>query len=131
MKKIKCFEREESVSYPGKYIIKPIHDNFYLERTTGSFGIIAARLMGLSYAQYLRMCRDCFGAEIVGKGSIYPVAYFPFSKELLLLIDNLNARANKILWEREHPDYEEHRKIVQNENPIFFKEVTSSEQNNS
>lgn len=112
MKKVKCFEREESAAYPGKYIIRPIHDNFYLERTEGSFNVICARLFGISYAQYLRMCRDCFGAEIIGKGSYYPVAYFPLSNELKALIDNLNARANLVLWEREHPDHEEHLQYV-------------------
>lgn len=125
MKKVKCFEREESASYPGKYIIRPIHDNFHLDYTEGSFNIICARLMGLSYADYLRMCRDCFGAEIIGKGSLYPVAYFKFSKQLNDLIDGLNARANIVLWEREHPDFEEHAEYVKEHNPHFYAEVTN------
>jgi hypothetical protein len=125
MKKVKCFEREESTSYPGKYIIRPIHDNFHLDYTEGSFNIICARLMGLSYADYLRMCRDCFGAEIIGKGSMYPIAYFKFSKQLNDLIDGLNARANIVLWEREHPDFEEHSEYVKEHNPHFYAEVTN------
>ena len=125
MKKVKCFEREESASYPGKYIIRPIHDNFHLDYTEGSFNLICARLMGLSYADYLRMCRDCFGAEIIGKGSMYPVAYFKFSKQLNDLIDGLNARANIVLWEREHPDFEEHAEYVKEHNPHFYAEVTN------
>ena len=129
MKKVKCFEREESASYPGKYIIRPIHDNFHLDYTEGSFNIICARLMGLSYADYLRMCRDCFGAEIIGKGSLYPVAYFKFSKQLNDLIDDLNARANIVLWEREHPDFEEHAEYVKEHNPRFYEEVTSNVSN--
>ena len=64
--------------------------------------------MGLSYAQYLRMCRDCFGAELMGKGMYYPTAYFNKTAELSALVDFLNARANLILWQREHPDYEAH-----------------------
>ena len=123
MKKVKCIEREESASYPGKYIIRPIHDNFHLDYAEGSFNIICARLMGLSYADYLRMCRDCFGAEIIGKGSMYPVAYFKFSKQLNDLIDGLNARANLILWEREHSDFEEHAAYVKEKNPRFYEEV--------
>lgn len=125
MKKIKCFEREESASYPGKYIIRPIHDNFHLNSTDGSFNIICARLMGLTYAQYLRMCRDCFGAEIIGKGSIYPVAYFKFSEKLVDLVENLNARANLVLWEREHPDFEEHAAYVKEKNPRFYEEIVN------
>ena len=125
MKKVKCFEREESASYPGKYIIRPIHDNFHLDSTEGSFNLICARLMGLSYAQYLRMCRDCFGAEIIGKGSLYPVAYFKFSEKLKDLVDGLNARANLVLWEREHPDFEDHAAYVKEHNLYFYEEVVN------
>ena len=129
MKKIKCFEREESASYPGKYLIKPVYDNFHLTSTEGSYNVICARVMGLSYAQYLRMCRDCFGAEIIGKGHLYPVAYFKFSQGLMDLIDNLNARANLILWEREHPDHEEHARFVKEKNPHFYAEVMKNGRN--
>lgn len=125
MKKVKCFEREESVNYPGKYIIRPIHDNFHLDSTEGSFNLICARLMGLTYAQYLRMCRDCFGAEIIGKGSLYPVAYFKFSEKLKDLVDGLNARANLVLWEREHPDFEDHAVYVKEHNPHFYEGVVN------
>ena len=127
MKKVKCFEREESVNYPGKYIIRPIHDNFHLDFTEGSFNIICARLMSLTYPQYLRMCRDCFGAEIIGKDSNYPVAYFKRGEELEGLIALLNMRANLVLWEREHPNFEEHAKVVQEKNPDFYKAVTGNE----
>ena len=123
MKKVKCFEREESASYPGKYIIRPIHDNFHLDYTEGSFNLICARLFGIGYADYLRMCRDCFGAEIIGKGSLYPVAYFKFSKQLVDLVDSLNARANMVLWEREHPNFEEHAEYVKEHSSRFYEEV--------
>ena len=125
MKKIKCFVREESPYYPGKYTIRPIHEAFHLDSTEGSFNLICARLFGIEYADYLRMCRDHFGAEIIGKGSMYPVAYFKFSKQLNDLIDGLNARANLVLWEREHPDFEEHSEYVKEHNPHFYAEVTN------
>jgi hypothetical protein len=125
MKKVKCFVREESACHPGKYIIRPVYENFYLNSTNGSFNIICARLLNISYADYLRLCRDEFDAEIIGKGSMYPVAYFKRSKELEALIDLLNARATMILWEREHPNYEEHAALVKEKNPIFYKEVTN------
>ena len=126
MKKVKCFQREEATSQPGKYIIKPIHENFFLESTEGSFNVIGARLMGLTYAQYLRMCRDVYGAEIIGKNSKYPVAYFKLSQGLIDLIEELNARANLVLWEREHPDFEEHAAYVKEKNPRFYAEVTGN-----
>lgn len=123
MTKVKCFIRDESASHPGKWIVRPVSDNFHLNSTSGSFNVICARLFNLDYPQYLRMCRDCFGAEIIGKNSMYPVAYFKRSKELDALIDNLNARANLVLWEREHPDYEMHAAYVERENPEYYKAV--------
>ena len=127
MTKVKCFIRDESASHPGKWIVRPVLDNFHLDSTSGSFNIICARLFNLDYPQYLRMCRDCFGAEIIGKNSIYPVAYFKRSKELDALIDNLNARANLVLWEREHPDFEEHAEYVKEKSPNYYKVVTANE----
>ena len=127
MTKVKCFIRDESASHPGKWIVRPVLDNFHLDSTSGSFNVICARLFNLDYPQYLRMCRDCFGAEIIGKNSMYPVAYFKRSNELDALIDNLNARANLVLWEREHPDFEEHAAYVKENNPNYYKAVTCNE----
>ena len=129
MKKVKCFVREESNCHPGKYIIRPVYENFYLNSTEGSFNIICARLLGISYANFLRLCRDEFGAEIIGKDSMYPVAYFNRSKELDALIDNLNARANLIIWEREHPNYKQHEEYVKEKNPRFYEEVMNNVSN--
>lgn len=126
MKKVKIFYRDESATQPGKYLIRADQDVFHLDSTEGSFNIICARLMSITYAQYLRMCRDCFGAEIIGKGDQYPIAYFKLSQELQDLLDNLNARANLVLWEREHPDFEEHAEYVKEKNPRYYAEVTGN-----
>jgi hypothetical protein len=119
--------RDESAAHPGKWRIVPIHDNFHLGETTGSYNLICARLLGLTYAQYLRMCRDCFGAEIIGKGSMYPVAYFKRSTELDALIEFLNVQASLVLWEREHPDFDGHAEYVKEHNPKYYKAVTGNE----
>ena len=126
MKKIKIFYRDESASHPGKYMIRVDTEKFHLNHTEGSFNVIQARLFGLTYANYLRMCRDIYGAEIVGKNSGYPYATFKFSKGLEDLIEQLNARANLVLWEREHPDFEEHAAYVKEKNPRFYAEVTGN-----
>lgn len=107
--KKECFKAEESPYQPGKWIIVPIHENFFLESTEGSFNVICARLFGLSYAQYLRMCRDLFQAEIIGKGTMYPVAYFKRDENLSRLIKTLNSMANTVLWERANPNWELHQ----------------------
>ena len=84
-----------------KYMITPNFPLLPLESTTGSYNILAARIMSLSYADFLRMCRDLYGAEIIGKGRGYPVAYFNNSKSAQSLIDELNRRTKILLKERE------------------------------
>lgn len=129
MTKVKVFYHDESATQPGKYMIRADFDKFYLDSTNGSFNVIGARLMGLTYAQYLRMCRDIYGAEIIGKGNLYPYPVFKLSQGLNDLIDQLNARAALVLWEREHPDFEEHAAYVKEKNPRFYAEVTGNVHN--
>ena len=130
MKTVKVFFRDESATQPGKYMIRADFEKFHLYSSEGSFNIIGARLMGLTYAQYLRMCRDVYGAEIIGKGSLYPYPVFKLSQGLMDLIEELNARATLVLWEREHPDFEEHAEYVKEKNPLFYAEVTKNVPNN-
>lgn len=127
MKKVKVFYRDESATHPDKYMVRADLDKFYLYSTDGTFNVIGARLMGLTYAQYLRMCRDVYGAEIIGKGSKYPYPIFKLSKGLEELIEQLNARANLVLWEREHPNFEEHKEYVKNNAPRAYKRITGGE----
>lgn len=129
MKTVKVFFRDESATQPGKYMIRADFEKFHLNFTEGSYNIIGARLMGLTYAQYLRMCRDIYGAEIIGKGSLYPYPVFKLSQGLNDLIEQLNARATLVLWEREHPDFEEHAAFVKEKNPRYYAEVANNVHN--
>lgn len=114
MKKVECFILEESASCPGKWLISPIHENFHLDSLPngGSCNIICARLLGLSYAQYLRFCRDLLKGELHGKQSLYPIVYLPNSAAVRQFIKLLNNLANMVLWEREHPDWRENSDYV-------------------
>ncbi len=96
------FKYENSPYKPGYYVITVDHEKFHITGTKGSCHIIEARVMNLSYAQYLRMCRDLYGAEIYGKNSMYPVAYFKNINMVLKLLKELNLRAGLILKEREN-----------------------------
>ena len=60
------------------------------------------------------MCRDEFGAEIIGKDKLYPVAYFNFGEGLSALTKWLDTRAKYILYRHNHP-YE----IEKNDNEII------------
>ena len=106
------FYAEDTPYQPGYYTVKVHHGAFLLNSTTGSFNIIQARLLNLSYVQYLRFCRDVLGATIVGKNCTYPYACFKKGENLNALIRLLNARANEVLFEREHPDHKEHTDFV-------------------
>lgn len=108
-KQVICFKMEESPYHPNRYTIMPVHENFYLGKTNGSYNVICARLLGLSYAQYLRFCRDICGAELSGKGSMYPIALFKNDAKFGQLLKLLNSRANLILWERANPNWREHQ----------------------
>ena len=106
------FTYDESPYHPGYYTIMINHDAFYLFSTKGSFNIICARLLNMSYASYRRFCRDILGATIIGKGTKYPVPYFKKGENLFPLVKLLNARANLVIFEREHPDYSIHEEAV-------------------
>ena len=87
------FTLEESPYQPGKYTIRldftTIPSNI---STTGSFNLLPARLLRLSYADYLRYCRDVYGAEVIGKNNYYPVAYFKNDTKTKQLVTMLNER---------------------------------------
>lgn len=99
----RIFNYEESPYNKGKYVITINHDMLPIKSTSGSFNVICARFMCLSYASYLRMCRDLFGATIVGKNSLYPVAYFDRNEGLMVLLKLLNKRAEFFLYRKDHP----------------------------
>jgi hypothetical protein len=104
MKTLKIFKAEKSAIHQNKWIITIDHDNFYCKSTIGSYHVLEARVMGLSYANYLRMCRDIYHAEVIGKGSLYPVAYFTYCSDASEVVRQLNIRATAIVWNKEHPD---------------------------
>ena len=106
----KYFDFDECLNR-GKYLLRPNFKLLPLERTTGSFAVLPARLLGLSFADYLRMCRDILGAEIIGKGSKYPVVYFPKNATTRQFIKLLNGRAGVALFEREHRSADLKQKI--------------------
>lgn len=93
------FDYGESIAYPEHYIIMPNFNKLPLTGTIGSYNVLAARVCGLSYAQFLKMCRDKYGAKLVGKGTIYGMAYFPKDKfsQMKSLINLLNSRTEEIL----------------------------------
>lgn len=116
MENKKIFELDTTPTLENHWIIRMNHEQFKLGPTVGSYNLIMARLFNMSYPNFLRLCRDEFGATIIGKNTYYPVAYFSNKIIANRLCDLLNARANYILWEAEHPDNKEKEEYIKNFN---------------
>lgn len=62
----------------------------------GSLNVIMARLLGLTWVDFLKYCRDELNATIVGRNSLYPSIYFKKDKKTIEFIDELNNKVKKI-----------------------------------
>lgn len=110
----KYFYLDESMMCKGKYTIQMNHDLFpFPTGIGGSYNVLVARILNLSYPQYLRYARDRLGAELIGKGQKYVVAFFDETKEVKALITLLNKRMEYIMSERYDPfEYKEEDGVV-------------------
>lgn len=98
----KYFYLNESPSNKGKYLIAVDSEDLPFESgMIGSYNVLVARLLNLSYAQYLRFARDILGADLVGKNFTYIIPYYKRSNELDQFIILLNKRMELVLQERE------------------------------
>ena len=91
------------------FIIEPNGNSRFLVKITleavakintmiqGSYAVLPARLFGLEYHSYLRMVRDIYSAELVGKNSKYVIPYFTDKKKVEDLCLELNKRWNTII----------------------------------
>lgn len=79
------------------WTICPVHKEFLgenLEKSiSGSFALLACRISGLSWPQWLKYCRQN-SATLYGKGHKYPVAIWKEPNQKFL--NELNTRANKL-----------------------------------
>ena len=112
MEKKNYFIIEESAYNPGKYRITLNHELMGDMYTEGSYGLLPARLLNLSYVQYCRMCRDLFNAELRGKNKLYINILFPDKLRPRELVKVLNAQMNLIEFKKSHPlDTEKQKKF--------------------
>lgn len=88
---MKFFELEKSPYNIGYYMIRPIYEKLKIKKIgKGNYNILMARILGLSYPKYLRMCRDLYGATLIGKGHAVPIPYFKNKEKAQKLINLLN-----------------------------------------
>lgn len=112
----KYFHIEESASNPEYNLIKVRADLPYVRSTRGSLTVLQARLLGLSWPDFCRFCRDILDAKVYGKGSMYPVIYFPKNSEkvnkylnllntrmeyVAILLDEREIKKGNGVWRRD------------------------------
>ena len=88
------------------YAIRLHHEKFpFKTPIEGSYNIIMARLCGLSYPDFLRMCRDILDATLIGRlgQTIFPYPLFKRSSKLDAFMKFLNARAEYAIECQKHP----------------------------
>lgn len=93
---MKQFFYADESSTPGKYMVRLDFSKIDVVPMKGSITVFEAHILGLHYADYLRLCRDEFGAEIIGKGHMYPIIYFPTSAAAAKLAIFLNKRLSEL-----------------------------------
>lgn len=99
------FELKPSVSNDKDYMICVTEDflDKYEVTTTGSYDVLPSRLLELSYANYLRFCRDILGAALYGKGHKYITAHFKNDFATRQFVKLLNARMELVIMDHENP----------------------------
>ena len=111
---IRYFDYEET-TFSSAYVRLVLkHELLPLRSTKGSFGILPARLMGLSYPDYLRFCRDELNATVVGKNQLYIDPIFLKSKEFFQFLKILNGLAALALIEGKKEYYLEQLEKLKN-----------------
>ena len=81
----------------NKYLVRMDFEKLPLHYTEGNFTLIAARLLNISYANYLRLARDEFNGHILGRNHSYPNVQFDKESDAAALCKLLNERATECL----------------------------------
>lgn len=68
----------------------------YFTPMKGSFNVLNARLMGLTFPDYLRYISAKYNAHIIGK-TIYPIIYFENEQDAKNLANELDKRLLYVL----------------------------------
>lgn len=123
----KYFYLDESPFYKNKYTIRMNHELFLFPHgTSGSYNVFIARVLNLSYADFLRYSRDRLGAELIGKNTRYVIPYYENNASTSAFIKLLNLRMEYIMNEHNFPfDYTEDENGNVSRTPF----ITSNENN--
>lgn len=102
----KYFYIDESPVYKEKFLIRVNGEKFikfFPSGMSGSYNVLIGRVAGMSYATFLRYCRDVLNGEIIGKGHKYPVVFFDRSEDLVAFVKLLNKNMEFLEHLYDHP----------------------------
>lgn len=88
----------EFLPWDDEYVVditKEVYEFF--GKTNGSFTVLYARLLGLSYANMLRYLEDHYDAKVMGKDGMYCVIRFPSEKKCLQFCNLLTLRWTQLM----------------------------------
>ena len=94
------FRLEENPYHNNEWGIFP-SNSFYQKFSgiRGSYLVYPARLLGFTYGDWCRWCRDNFNAKLYGHNSKYVSVLFPNKADAETVIKILENRMNKIVKE--------------------------------
>lgn len=106
---MRAFKVEETCN-EGEYMVK-LEDSMYelMGKQSGSFNIMAARILGFSYPDYLHYVRQNHNATLKGKKG-YSYAIYKDRKDCVAVVTLLNDAWKKI--EKAMVDKMEDKKLV-------------------
>ena len=100
----KYFYLQNNPVYQDKYSIYfDCPSEYFPNGTNGSYDVFIARLLNLSYSDYLRWARDVLGAELIGKNKRYITILFTLNETTKIFVDLLNKRLEYIINEHDFP----------------------------
>lgn len=88
---------DENPYYNGTYLLIFKTNEYGWGQLPGYMGILGARLLQIDYVDYLRYCRDYYGAKIMGKKDAVPHLVFTDKNLLEKLAAELDKRLEVVL----------------------------------
>ena len=87
-------DKKYMVSF-NEYLYNAALEKIPFERI-GSWNVLPARILGISYPEYLRYARDKYNGTLYGKGQKYPIVKFDNQEDCRLLCKELLLRWARI-----------------------------------
>lgn len=94
---------DENPYYNGTYLLIFKTNEYGWGQLPGHMGILGARLLQIDYVDYLRYCRDYYGAKIIGKKNAVSYLVFTDKKLVEKLAAELDRRLEIILNQNNVP----------------------------